>query len=81
MSQPMQQQKTREPKASLQVALQGEVYAHEINGVQVITFCNDPKGVNESNILCAVNPAFPYDTQRIIADNIQHSLNWERGHR
>jgi hypothetical protein len=79
-NEPMQQQK-RVSLGILPVLLQGEVYAHELDGKQVITFCSDPDKVDRSNILCTIGRGFSYDTQRIIADNIQHALNWERGHR
>jgi hypothetical protein len=62
--------------------LLSEVYAHELNGKQVITVCNDPQLVGPGNILCTIETmALSYDDQRILASNIEFALNKERGYR
>lgn len=83
MSEPMQQQ-THSIFSNIGTHMRyllSEVYAHELNGKQVITTCPDPKLVSPKNILCTIETmALSYDDQRILAGNIAFALNRERGY-
>lgn len=80
MAEPMQQQTLFNHLGKHMRYLLSQVFAHELNGKQVITTCNDPNFVGPGNILCTIETmALSYDDQRILAGNIAFALNVERG--
>lgn len=80
-SAPMQQQTIGTSIGKHMRYLLSQVWAHELNGRQVITTCSDPKLVGPGNIICTIETmALNYDEQRIMASNIMHAMNLERGY-